>query len=56
VACHFRNCRHRTEPGCAVIELVTQGRISAERYAAYIEILNEVESGEVEARQRDWKN
>jgi ribosome biogenesis GTPase len=56
LACHFRNCRHRTEPGCAVIELVAQGRISAERYTTYIEILNEVESGEVETRQRDWKN
>jgi ribosome biogenesis GTPase len=56
VACHFRNCRHRTEPGCAVMELIAQGRITEERYATYIEILNEVESGEVETRQRDWKN
>lgn len=56
LACHFRNCRHRTEPGCAVIDLVAQGRISAERYATYLEILNEVESGEVESRQREWKN
>ncbi len=55
-ACRFRNCRHRTEPGCSVIELVAQGRITAERYATYIEILNEVESGELEARQREWKN
>jgi ribosome biogenesis GTPase len=56
LACRFRNCRHRTEPGCAVIELIAQGRITEERYATYIEILNEVESGELEARQRDWKN
>jgi ribosome biogenesis GTPase len=56
VACRFRNCRHRSEPGCAVIELVTQGRISAERYATYLELLNEVEAGELEARQRGWKN
>jgi ribosome biogenesis GTPase len=56
VACRFRNCRHRSEPACAVIELVTQGRISAERYAAYLDILDEVESGELEARQRGWKN
>jgi ribosome biogenesis GTPase len=56
LACRFRNCRHRTEPGCAVIELVAQGRISAERYATYLEILNEVEAGELEARQREWKN
>ena len=56
VSCRFRNCRHRSEPGCAVIELVAQGRISAERYATYLEILNEVEAGELELRQRGWKN
>ena len=56
LACRFRNCRHRSEPGCAVIGLVAQGRITAERYATYLEILDEVESGEVEARQRGWKN
>lgn len=56
VSCRFRNCRHRSEPDCAVIELVSQGRISEERYATYLEILNEVEAGEVESRQRGWKN
>jgi ribosome biogenesis GTPase len=55
-ACRFRNCRHRSEPGCVVIELVAQGRITAERYATYLDILNEVESGELELRQRGWKN
>ena len=56
VSCRFRNCRHRSEPGCAVIDLVAQGRISAERYATYLEILNEVEAGELETRQRGWKS
>ncbi|MBK5276186.1 MAG: ribosome small subunit-dependent GTPase A [Desulfuromonadales bacterium] len=56
VSCRFRNCRHRSEPGCAVIDLVAQGRISGERYATYLDILNEVESGELETRQRGWKN
>lgn len=56
VACRFRDCRHRSEPGCAVMELVAQGRISAERYATYLEILDEVEADELEARQRGWKN
>jgi ribosome biogenesis GTPase len=55
-ACRFRNCRHRSEPGCAVIEMVSAERITAERYATYLDILNEVESGEVETRQRGWKN
>ena len=56
VACKFRNCRHRTEPGCAVLMLVEQGRIRAERYATYMEILGEVESHQAAARSRDWKN
>jgi ribosome biogenesis GTPase / thiamine phosphate phosphatase len=56
VSCRFRNCRHRSEPGCAVIKLVADGRISEERYATYLEILDEVESGEIEQRQRGWKN
>jgi ribosome biogenesis GTPase len=56
VACRFRNCRHRSEPGCAVIDLVAQGKITAERYATYLDILDEVESGELETRQRGWKN
>jgi len=42
VRCRFRNCRHRSEPGCAVVELVARGEISAERYATYLEILREV--------------
>lgn len=56
VACKFRNCRHRTEPGCAVQALVEQERIPAERYATYMTILAEVESLQTAARSRDWKN
>ncbi len=54
--CRFRNCRHRTEPGCAVSALVAQGQIPAERYATYLEILNEVEAGEAQTRSRGWKS
>ncbi len=55
-ACRFRNCRHSSEPGCAVLELVQQGRIPAERYTTYMELLQEVESQQAAARSRDWKN
>ena len=33
--CHFRNCQHRTEPGCAVREAVADGRLSAGRLEHY---------------------
>jgi ribosome biogenesis GTPase len=44
VSCRFRNCRHRTEPGCAVIKLVELGQIPPARYATYLELLSEVEA------------
>ena len=33
--CRFRNCRHLTEPGCAVRAAVAQGGLDAARLAAY---------------------
>jgi len=56
VRCRFRNCRHRSEPGCAVIRLVELGQIPAERYTTYLELLAEVEADQCEARSKDWKN
>ena len=44
VSCRFRNCRHRTEPGCAVIRLVELGQIPTDRYTVYLDLLSEVES------------
>ncbi|NVO00362.1 MAG: ribosome small subunit-dependent GTPase A [Geobacteraceae bacterium] len=56
ISCRFRNCRHRSEPGCAIISLVEQGEISADRYAVYLELLTEVEKDQDKARSRDWQN
>ncbi|MBT1070293.1 ribosome small subunit-dependent GTPase A [Geobacter chapellei] len=56
ISCRFRNCRHRSEPGCAVAEQVNQGIIHAERYATYLEILTEVEKEQAEFRSKGWKN
>ena len=54
-ACRFRDCRHRTEPGCAVTGLVASGLVSTERYETYLKLLTEVQAGEAEARQKKWK-
>jgi ribosome biogenesis GTPase len=54
--CRFRDCRHRSEPGCAVVTQVQQGSIAAERYAVYLEMLDEVEADEVASRSRGWRN
>lgn len=33
--CKFRNCRHDTEPGCAVKAAIKAGELSKERYELY---------------------
>ena len=45
-ACRFRNCRHRTEPGCVVSDMVNAGEVPRERYDAYIYTLDLVEAGD----------
>ncbi len=50
--CRFRDCRHRTEPGCAVTIWVGDGRIPQERYTTYLEILDQLEAGDVRFRTR----
>lgn len=37
--CQFRNCSHENEPGCAVLEAVENGEISAQRYQSLRTIL-----------------
>lgn len=42
-ACRFRDCRHDSEPGCAVIEAEARGRIDPERLASYRKLRAEAE-------------
>ena len=51
--CGFRDCLHRSEPGCVVTELVAQQKISQERYAIYARILHELEELRTELRYRE---
>lgn len=37
--CRYRDCLHRTEPGCGVKEAVEQGQLDPERYQSYLRIL-----------------
>lgn len=34
--CRFSNCRHKTEPGCAVRSAVERGEVEGERFAEFI--------------------
>ncbi len=40
-SCRFRNCRHLSEPGCAVREAAEEGEIVPSRYESYCQIMKE---------------
>lgn len=40
--CRFTGCAHRAEKGCAVTQAVTDGELSATRYASYAAMYDEV--------------
>jgi len=48
-SCRFRDCRHRTEPACAVRQAVDGGQLSAARLAHYQQLQDE--RGQLEQRQ-----
>ncbi|MFG6139136.1 MULTISPECIES: small ribosomal subunit biogenesis GTPase RsgA [unclassified Halomonas] len=41
--CRFRDCRHRKEPGCALLAAVESGEIHADRFASYRRIVDSLE-------------
>ncbi|MEE8396155.1 MAG: ribosome small subunit-dependent GTPase A [bacterium] len=41
--CGFRDCMHRSEPGCAVLAAVEAGEVSQARYRSYRTLLEELE-------------
>ncbi len=43
--CRFRNCRHLTEPGCAISEAQSSGKIDMRRLASYRKLVAEIDSG-----------
>jgi ribosome biogenesis GTPase len=40
--CHFNDCLHTNEPGCAIKKAVEDGRIHTERYVSYWNILDSI--------------
>ncbi len=42
-ACRFSDCRHRSEPNCAVLEAVAAGEILPRRHESYLRLLDEAE-------------
>ena len=56
--CRFADCLHEKETGCAVLEAIESGEISAERYQNYLKMNREVafsEASYVEKRRKSKK-
>jgi ribosome biogenesis GTPase len=46
--CRFRNCRHLSEPGCAIATACTEGKIAGQRLASYRKLAEEA------SRRKSW--
>jgi ribosome biogenesis GTPase len=54
--CKFRDCKHRNEPGCSVMEALERGDINRDRYKTYLQILEEVEAIDLEPKYRERRS
>jgi len=52
VDCHYRDCTHGSEPGCAVREAVAAGHVSPERFAAWESLRQEAAAAAVRADEQ----
>lgn len=40
-SCRFSDCKHQTEPGCAIIKAIEDGELSRERWESYLSLKKE---------------
>jgi ribosome biogenesis GTPase len=52
-ACRFRDCAHKTEPGCAVRSAIEEGSLTEDRWSAYLHFVDEQEAAAERADDRD---
>lgn len=62
-ACRFNDCKHATEPGCAVKQALSDGSLAQDRYASYLKLQKELAYVERKEKQKitrqeksKWKN
>lgn len=51
--CRFRDCEHRTEPGCAVAAAIDAGSLDPSRFASWVKLQREV--ARVQDRVAGWE-
>ena len=59
--CKFSNCRHQTEPGCAIKQALADGGLSRKRWESYLRLKGEAEhtddkSSFLRQKQQKFKN
>ena len=59
--CRFGNCRHQTEPGCAIKEAIANGELSRERWESYVNLKKEARYADdktsfLRQKQQKFKN
>lgn len=52
LACRFRDCSHRTEPGCAVRAAIEEGSLSEDRWRAFLHFVAEQQEAAERSQQR----
>jgi len=60
--CRFNDCRHESEPGCAVREALREGTVTPERWDSYVKLQKEAayevrrrDVGAAQAEKKKWK-
>ncbi len=51
--CKFRDCKHQTDPGCALVAAVDDGKIHPKRLASFQRILNSLNENTLTSRFND---
>lgn len=54
--CRFRDCRHRSEPGCPVRAALEAGQFDVERYDVYVALLDDIEAVEKVEREKNVRS
>ena len=48
--CKFRDCKHQNDPGCALQQAVSEGKINPLRFASYQRILASLDDNKLTSR------
>ncbi|MGF9979417.1 ribosome small subunit-dependent GTPase A [Viridibacillus arvi] len=51
--CKFKDCQHKSEPGCAVQQAITNGELSNNRLQSYQKVEREAKHAELKAESRE---